>query len=298
MQASVYSHLIYMTAKILAAQPLVEQIKKDLRARCEKLKSSGMIPSMCVVLVGENPASLTYIKNKKKVCEEVGATFQLVKLPSSITEKDFLAEIHKLNADKKINGIIIQLPVSDHLKKLNLANLVTPEKDIDGFHGLNTQAIYAGSTDLKLLLPCTPKGIVHLLNFYGITIAGKHVVILGRSLIVGKPLSMLLSNLNATVTLAHSKTENIEEMTKSADILITAMGKPHFIKPHHLNPLKKTVIIDVGINSVNEKLTGDVSPESLQLSSAYSPVPGGVGPMTVVTLIENLITATENQLKG
>lgn len=298
MQASDYSLRTLMTAKILSAQPLVEQIKNDLTSRCARLKKLGTTPSMCVVLVGDNPASLTYIKNKKKMCEEVGATFQLVKLPSTINEAEFKHEVQKLNLDPGIHGIIIQLPVSEHLKRLNISNLVIPHKDIDGFHGDNTQAIYTGTTDLKLLLPCTPKGIIHLLRFYGVEIAGKHIVVLGRSLIVGKPLSMLLSNFNATVSLAHSKTENLAELTKTADILISAIGKTHFVHAGLLNPNKKTVIIDVGMNTLDGKLTGDVAHDALEIASAYSPVPGGVGPMTVVTLIENLITATENQMKG
>jgi methylenetetrahydrofolate dehydrogenase (NADP+)/methenyltetrahydrofolate cyclohydrolase len=253
---------------------------------------------MCVVLVGDSPASLSYIRNKKKVCEEVGATFNLLQLPANISENDFLANIAKLNHDPKIHGIIIQLPVSDHLKKLNLSNLILPSKDIDGFHGLNTQYIYTGTTNLKLLIPCTPKGIIHLLKYYGVDLEGKHVVVVGRSLIVGKPLSMLLSNLNATVTLTHSHTKNLEDITKNADILISAIGKTHFIQPKHLNPIKKTIVVDVGMNTLNGKLTGDVAPEVRSVAGGVTPVPGGVGPMTVVSLIENLISATENQLKG
>jgi methylenetetrahydrofolate dehydrogenase (NADP+)/methenyltetrahydrofolate cyclohydrolase len=286
------------TAKILAAQPLVDEIKKDLKSRCEGLKSRGTIPSMCVVLVGDNPASLSYIRNKKKICEEVGATFNLLQLPSSITEKEFLKHIDDLNHDPKVHGIIIQLPVSETLKDLDLPNLVTASKDIDGFHGKNTQNIYTGSTNLKLLLPCTPKGIVHLLKYYGVEIAGKHAVVLGRSLIVGKPLSMLLTNLNATVTIAHSHSQNLAEITRTADILISAIGKTHFVTTNHINPLKKTVVIDVGMNTLNGKLTGDVHPDVMTVAAAVSPVPGGVGPMTVVSLIENLITATENHIKG
>jgi methylenetetrahydrofolate dehydrogenase (NADP+)/methenyltetrahydrofolate cyclohydrolase len=287
-----------MTAKLLPALPLVEQMKIDLKSRCEALKSRGTIPAMCVVLVGDNPASLSYIRNKRKICEEVGATFNLLQLPCDISEQDFLNHIEKLNLDPKIHGIIIQLPVSDHLKKLNLSNLVIATKDIDGFHGINTQRIYTGSTNLKLLVPCTPKGIIYLLQYYGVEIAGKHAVVVGRSLIVGKPLSMLLSNLNATVTLAHSQTQNLEEITKTADILISAIGKTHFIQAKHLNPAKKTIVIDVGMNTLNGKLTGDVAPDVLQVAGGVTPVPGGVGPMTVVSLIENLISATEIKIKG
>jgi methylenetetrahydrofolate dehydrogenase (NADP+)/methenyltetrahydrofolate cyclohydrolase len=287
-----------MTAKILLAQPLVDKIKNELRLRCEDLKSQGMTPSMCVVLVGENPASLTYIRNKKKICEEVGAHFQLLHLPPETSEQDFFDHLNRLNADPKIHGIIIQLPVTDRIKKLDIPNLVAPSKDIDGFHTANTKAIYYGTTDLNLLLPCTPKGIIHLLQYYGVEIKGKHIVVLGRSLIVGKPLAMLLSNFDATVTLAHSKTQNLEEITRTADILISAIGVPHFIKSSALNSAKHTVVIDVGINSLDGKVTGDIAPEVMQVASAISPVPGGVGPMTVISLIQNLMCAAENQLKG
>lgn len=288
-----------MTAKILTAQPLVEKIKKDLKSRCESLKSRGTTPTMYVVLVGDNPASLTYIRNKKKICEEVGATFNLLQLPANISETEFLIHLENLNQDPKVHGIIIQLPVSEHLKKLDLPNLVNWTKDIDGFHGKNTQAIYTGTTDLKnLLLPCTPKGIINLLNYYQVQLAGKHAVVLGRSLIVGKPLSMLLTNFNATVTLAHSKTVNLTEITRTADILISAIGKTHLVTAEHLNPSKQTIIVDVGMNTLNGKITGDVAPDVMDIAGGITPVPGGVGPMTVVSLIENLITATEKQIKG
>jgi methylenetetrahydrofolate dehydrogenase (NADP+)/methenyltetrahydrofolate cyclohydrolase len=287
-----------MHPKILAAQPLVTELKKELRHRCEGLKNRGVTPSMCVVLVGDNPASLTYIKNKQKVCEEIGAHFKLIQMPASIAAQDFLSELNKLNQDPSVHGIIIQLPVSESLKALNIPNLVNPEKDIDGFNGVNTQAIYTGTTNLKLLLPCTPKGIINLLNYYGISLDGKNVVIIGRSLIVGKPLSMMLSNFNATVTLAHSKTKNLKQLTQLADIIISAVGKSEFIGSDFLAHHSSQILIDVGINSFDGKLTGDISKEAQDKSLAFTPVPGGVGPMTVISLIENLITATENQVKG
>lgn len=288
-----------MTAKILFAAPVVEKIKKNLLERCESLKNKGVTPSMCVVLVGDNPASLSYIKNKKKMCEEIGARFQLEHMPSTIKKEAFLERIKELNNNNDINGIIIQLPVPAELKDLNLPNLINPSKDIDGFHGLNTQKIYSGTRDLSHLLPCTPKGIINLLNFYGIGIAGKNIVVVGRSLIVGKPLSMLLSNFNATVTLAHSKTQGLRQLTQNADIVISAIGKAHFFDHTYFDPSKNTVVIDVGMNTLNGKLTGDVHQEDVKNSvSAMTPVPGGVGPMTVITLIENLIFATEEQIKG
>lgn len=288
-----------MTAKILSAAPVVEQIKKDLTSRCEFLKKKGITPSMCVVLVGENPASLSYIRNKKRMCEEIGAKFRLEHMPSSVSKEDFLTRLVELNHDAGVHGIIIQLPVSESLKSLDLPNLVVAEKDIDGFHGINTQKIYTGSTDLAALLPCTPKGIISLLNFYGVELKGKNVVVVGRSLIVGKPMSMLLTNFDATVTLAHSQTRDLREHTRAADIVIAAIGRGHFFDRSYFNPDKKTIVIDVGMNSFNGKLTGDVDQEDVRESvAALSPVPGGVGPMTVVSLIGNLISATEKHLKG
>jgi methylenetetrahydrofolate dehydrogenase (NADP+)/methenyltetrahydrofolate cyclohydrolase len=288
-----------MNTRVLTAAPLVEQIKTNLVERCLRLKEAGIIPSMSVVLVGNNPASLTYIRNKKKMCEEIGAQFDLLQLDENISENDFLSKLNELNNDPKVHGIIIQLPVSDHLKKLNLPNLVSPEKDIDGFHGLNTQKIYAGSTNLDTLMPCTPKGIINLLNYYQLPVAGKNILVIGRSLIVGKPLSMLLSNLNATVTLAHSQTKNLEFFTKNADIIVVAIGKANFVTEKHIDPKKQTIVIDVGMNTLNGKLTGDVEQEKVApLVTGISPVPGGVGPMTVISLIDNLIIAAESKLKG
>ncbi len=288
-----------MTAKILSAAPVVEQTKKNLLTRCEALKKNGYTPSMCVVLVGDNPASQSYIRNKKKMCEEIGAKFNLLQMPSDIETSDFLSEVEKLNNDPGINGIIIQLPVSEHLKNLNIPNLVIPSKDIDGFHRENTHQIYSGSTDLSKLIPCTPKGIIRLLKFYQVDLAGKNIVVVGRSLIVGKPLSMLLSNFNATVTLAHSHTKNLRDYTKAADIIISAIGKAHLLDHTYFNANKKPVVIDVGMNTLDGKLTGDVNQTDIQsCATAISPVPGGVGPMTVISLIENLISATEQQVKG
>ena len=299
MARGIYIICIFMTARILSAKPCVETVKEDLKKRCESLKARGCHPSMSVVLVGDNPASLSYIRNKKKLCEEVGAKFTLHQLLPGISAENFLNTVHSLNRDPGTHGIIIQLPVTDHLAVLDLPQLVIPSKDIDGFHGENTRKLFEGSTDMKLLLPCTPKGCVNLLRYYGYDVDGKNIVIVGRSLIVGKPLSLLLTNLNATVTLTHSKTRNLRDFTKNADIVVAAIGRGHFLDHTYFDPAKKTVVIDVGMNSLNGKLVGDVNTEDVkEVVSAVSPVPGGVGPMTVLSLIENLITAAEKQLKG
>lgn len=288
-----------MTARILSAAPVVEELKTDLSKRCHALKEKGITPSMCVVLVGNNPASISYIRNKKKLCEEIGADFRLEHMPETVSETDFLKQIENLNQDPLIHGIIIQLPVSAHLKKLDIPNLIVPEKDIDGFHGSNIQKLYFGTRDLSELLPCTPKGIVTLLQYYGIELEGKNIVIAGRSLIVGKPLSMLLSNFNATVLLTHSKSQNLKDFTKKADILIAAIGRAHFFDKTYFDPTRNTIVIDVGMNLLHNKLTGDVDQEQVkEVVAAISPVPGGVGPMTVVSLIENLISAAEKNTKG
>lgn len=288
-----------MSFRILAAKPLVEQMRTDLSARVNLLKSKGLTPRMGVVLVGNNPASLTYIKNKKKACEQVGAEFELHQWDEEITATAFLENLEKLKKNPDVHGIIIQLPVPDQLKHLDLTNLVDPSKDIDGFHGMNTQLLFKGCQELENLLPCTPKGIVRLLQHYDIEIEGKDVLVIGRSLIVGKPLSMLLSNYNATVTIAHSKTLELTQYTRKADIVISAVGKANLLNATHFNPAKKTTVIDVGINILDGKLVGDVNfNEVSPLVANISPVPGGVGPMTVISLIENLVIACEKKIKG
>lgn len=287
-----------MTARILTAKPLVERTKEKIIQRCKSLKARGITPSMAVVLVGDNPASLTYIKNKKKLCEEVGAKFELHQLSDDVSETEFLDLMKKLNGNKDIHGIIIQLPVSEKIKKLDVTNLVDPKKDIDGFHSDNTQKLYRGSTDLNALLPCTPKGIVELLNYYKVPIESARVTVVGRSLIVGKPLGLLLSNMCATVTFAHAKTKNLPELTRESDVVVVAIGKGNFLNETYFDKKKSTVVIDVGMNTINGKLVGDVDFDRVQDTvSAISPVPGGVGPMTVLTLIENLMLATEMSLK-
>lgn len=288
-----------MSFRLLSAQPLVEKIKVDLTARVNQLKSNGLTPRMSVVLVGSDLASLSYIKNKKKACEQIGAQFELHQWDEGISEADFLRNIGNLKNDPDIHGIIIQLPVPPQLKHLDLANIIDPSKDIDGFHGENTQLLFKGCTDLTNLIPCTPKGIVRLLQFYDIEIEGSEIVVIGRSLIVGKPVSMLLSNYNATVTMAHSKTKDLSLYTKNADIVICAVGKANLLTKEHFVREKNTTVIDVGMNVFDGKLVGDVNfAEVSPLVKNISPVPGGVGPMTVISLIENLVIACEKKIKG
>lgn len=282
--------------KLLLAKPVVENSVSHLNTKCLELKERGLTPKMRVILVGDNPASKIYVRNKSKLCARVGADFELVELSSDVTEKDFLSEIKKMNEDDSVTGCFVQLPVPSHLRHLDITGLINPVKDVDGFHGKNAMHIYRN--DRNGFLPCTPKGIIGLCKFYDIPLEGKHVVIIGRSLIVGKPLSLLLTNKNATVTLCHSKTPDIPKFTKQADIIISAVGRPRYLDQSYIGENKDQVIIDVGINKDdNNKTCGDVDFENVKDKvAAITPVPGGVGPLTVLSLIENLTQATENIL--
>jgi methylenetetrahydrofolate dehydrogenase (NADP+) / methenyltetrahydrofolate cyclohydrolase len=284
--------------KLLLAKDVVESKIDELNKKCLSLIKLGLRPKMCVLLAGENPASVLYVKNKAKLCERVGADFELIKLPENVSCDQFLESIAKMNADTSITGCFVQLPIPKHLSEIDVTELIAPEKDVDGFHGENIVNIYKNYSNG--FVPCTPKGIVTMLKHYAIEIAGKHVVIIGRSLIVGKPLSLLLTNLNATVTLCHSHTKDIPHFTQQADIIISAVGKAKYLGVEFINPHKKQIIIDVGINhDLDGKLCGDVNfQEVSSLVAAITPVPGGVGPLTVLSLIENLIIATENILKN
>ncbi len=285
----------YSLMKLLKAQPYIDLVLPKLEVEVANLKKQGIMPKMKVVLVGDNPASLVYIQQKKKYCEKVGALFELVQLPTNVTEKDFLKSIDEINTDHSVHGFLIQLPVPEQLKHLPMGDLVNPKKDVDGFHFENTRAIYLNKITTKTFIPCTPKGIVSLLKHYQISIEGKNIVVIGRSLIVGKPLALYLNALNATVTMAHSQTKDLAEITKNADIIVVAAGAPHLLKKNYLNPKKEQVIIDVGLSKLDGKISGDVDPEVAQITYAVTPVPGGVGPMTVISLIENLILAAKNR---
>lgn len=280
----------------LKANVIKENVLPGLMERCDSLIKQGKTPFMHVFLVGNNSASLTYIKNKKLLCEHVGAKFELSHLPEDISESDFLKEVGNANTDPEVTGSFIQLPVPKHLKHLKLSELINPDKDLDCFHSTNIANLYSGHIN-DGFLPCTPKGILKIFKHYDIDAAGKNVVIIGRSLIVGKPLSLLLTNQNATVTLCHSKTENIKELTQAADIIISAVGNPKFLTADFFRKDKTQIVVDVGINKdSNGKTCGDVDFENVKSSvSAITPVPGGVGPLTVLSLIENLIIATERR---
>jgi methylenetetrahydrofolate dehydrogenase (NADP+)/methenyltetrahydrofolate cyclohydrolase len=285
-------------SQILHSASVKKLITKALKAECKALKENNIFPQLKVILVGSDPASIIYTSNKKKFCEKIGAICEIVSLDENISEKDFLKAIKTINDDDAVHGCIVQLPLPKQLSHLNVGYLVNKEKDVDGFNPENIFALLANNGDRYNFISCTPKGILTLMQENEIHLSGKHVVIIGRSMIVGKPLAMLLTNQNATVTLCHSHTENLKEITKSCDILISAIGKAHFIDETFISANKNQVIIDVGMNTDTQgQLCGDVNFDKVvNLVSAITPVPGGVGPMTIVSLAQNLLQASKNRL--
>lgn len=285
-------------SQILHSASVKKLITKGLKAECKALKEINIFPQLKVVLVGSDPASLIYTANKKKYCEKIGAICEIVALDEHISESDFLKTITQINEDQLVDGCIIQLPLPKQLSHLDVGSLVKKEKDVDGFHPENLYALMSNHLGPKNFISCTPKGILTLMQESQIEISGKHVVIVGRSMIVGKPLAMLLTNNNATVTLCHSHTKNLREITKNCDILISAIGKAQFIDETYISPDKNQVIIDVGMNTDTQgQLCGDVHYAKVEnLVSAITPVPGGVGPMTIVSLAQNLLQASKNRL--
>jgi methylenetetrahydrofolate dehydrogenase (NADP+)/methenyltetrahydrofolate cyclohydrolase len=283
-------------SKHIIAKPIIKKTLKMLKEMRAALEIRGLNPKMSVILVGDNLASLSYIKNKKKMCQKIGADFNLIELDKDISETDFLKSISEQNNDDSVTGCFVQLPVPAHLRHLDMATLISPEKDVDGFHSKTSISLYRNQ-DCELI-PCTPKGIVKMLQFYDIPIEGQDITIIGRSFIVGRPLNLLLTNLNATVTLCHSKTRNIKEHCKRADIIISAVGNPKYLNKNYISSTKPQTLIDVGINrDINGELCGDMDFENLDgIVNAITPVPGSVGPMTVLSLMENLIKATDGIL--
>lgn len=277
-------------AKIIDGKSIAEDIYKELR---EEIGNLFEKPSLAVILVGEDPASIVYVRNKEKACKKLGLNFKLISLPSEISKEELKLTLEMLNTDNSINGIIVQLPIPKHLDPFEVTSLINPLKDVDGLHPDNIGRLVSGN---PRLIPCTPLGIVELIKREGIEVRGKKAVIVGRSNLVGKPMLHLLLSLDATVTICHSKTIDLKEETSRADILVAAVGKPKFITQDMVK--EEAVVIDVGINRVEDKLVGDVDFEGVVgKASAITPVPGGVGPMTVAMLIKNLVTAYRIQKK-
>jgi methylenetetrahydrofolate dehydrogenase (NADP+)/methenyltetrahydrofolate cyclohydrolase len=289
-------------AKILSGKELAATMRQEMKEKIEKLKEQhNVVPGLAVVLIGDNPASISYVRGKEKACAEVGILSQQYKFDAKYKEEDLLKLIDTLNHDDSIHGILVQLPLPDHINEEKVLYAIDPDKDVDGFHPVNVGRMMIGAPGF---LPCTPHGIQQLILRNGIEIAGKHVVIVGRSNIVGKPLAMILvqkkKEANATVTMCHTGTKNMAEYTRQADILVVAAGRPHTVNGDMVK--QGTVVIDVGVNRIEDKtkksgfrLIGDVEfDEVSQKASAISPVPGGVGPMTITMLLYNTIQSAKN----
>lgn len=277
-------------AQIIDGKRISQEIKDELKEEVAALKAQGIEGSLAVVQVGEDPASSVYVRNKKKACEYIGIHSLSYELPEETTEEELLDLIASLNENDAVNGILVQLPVPKHIDADKIIRAISPEKDVDGFHPMNVGRLVIGE---KGFVSCTPAGIIQLLKRSGIEIAGKNCVIIGRSNIVGKPMAMLMLKENATVTIAHSRTKDLKEVTKRADIIVAAIGKAKFVTADYVK--EGAVVIDVGMDrDENGKLCGDVDFESVsKVASAITPVPGGVGPMTVTMLLVNCLRSVE-----
>ncbi len=271
---------------ILDGKGLSRQNEITLKEKVSALqKKYGKKPALRVILVGENPASIAYVNSKKKACDRVGIDGEIIRLPIDIKEEVLIEKIESLNHDDNIDGILIQLPLPKHINETFVLNKVSPDKDVDGLHTINAGKLF---TKQNGVVPATPLGVMMLLKHYQIPLEGKYAVVVGRSNLVGMPLAKLLNDADATVTVVHRKTENIEQFTKQADILCVAVGKPNFITKDMVK--KGAVVIDVGINRVGETLVGDVDFEAVKdITSYITPVPGGVGPMTISALLFNVL---------
>ncbi|EEK87628.1 bifunctional methylenetetrahydrofolate dehydrogenase/methenyltetrahydrofolate cyclohydrolase FolD [Bacillus cereus] len=279
-----------MVAVIIKGNEVAEKKRAQLTEEVVKLKEQGIVPGLTVILVGEDPASRSYVKGKEKGCEQVGIYSELIELPETITEERLLAEIDRLNGDDRINGILVQLPLPKHIEEKAIIERISPEKDVDGFHPISVGRMMTGQ---DTFLPCTPHGIVELVKETNLDISGKHVVVIGRSNIVGKPVGQLFLNENATVTYCHSKTQNMKELSKLADILIVAVGRPKMITADYIK--EGAVVIDVGVNRLETgKLCGDVDFDNvLDVAGYITPVPKGVGPMTITMLLHNTVESAK-----
>ncbi|MFN3419239.1 MAG: bifunctional methylenetetrahydrofolate dehydrogenase/methenyltetrahydrofolate cyclohydrolase FolD [Pyrinomonadaceae bacterium] len=304
-----------MSAKILNGREIAEAVLSEVKGEVRRLAAEyGIQPGLAVIRVGNDPASAVYVANKVKACREAGIRSEHIHLPESVSSDELFKRLEMLNSDSQTDGILVQLPLPDHLDSQKILESIEVEKDVDGFHPMNVGRLSQGR---ECLAPCTPAGVIEILKRSGIKIEGQNAVIVGRSNIVGKPLAAMLLNENATVTICHSRTRNLEEITRSADILVAAIGRPGFIREQHIRP--GAAVIDVGINRVSDKdfaaelfegeelgrrisaienrgstLVGDVNPrEAMRIAGYYTPVPGGVGLLTVAMLLKNTIAAAE-----
>lgn len=277
---------------LLNGKVIADQVKDNLRDIVAKMKAKDKAFKLCVIQVGNDAASSVYVRNKEKACEYIGIESNIVKLEETVNEEELIDLICKLNEDDSVNGILVQLPLPKHINEQFILSKISPAKDVDGFHPYNVGNLFLGN---ETLVSCTPQGIMSILHYYGIDVYGKECVVVGRSNIVGKPMAMLLLESNGTVTVCHSKTKNLKEICKRADILVCAIGKPKFFNEEYVK--NGAVVIDVGIHRMdNGKLCGDVDFDSVKdIVSAITPVPNGVGPMTVAMLMDNVVQSAMKQ---
>ena len=281
-------------AEIIDGKLISKKLREELIVEILDFKTQyGITPGLAVIMVGNNPASAVYVRNKHRACAEVGITSYQIELPEQTSEDELLSKIDELNSDENVHGILVQLPLPTHIDEEKVINRISPEKDVDAFHPVNVGKIMVGNYQL---LPCTPAGVMQLLNHYNIDIKGKRCVVIGRSNIVGKPMALLLLEKHGTVTVCHSRTENLSSITKEADILVVAIGKANFLTTGMVKA--GAVVIDVGINRLPDgKLVGDVDFNAVANVASYiTPVPGGVGPMTITMLLRNTITAAKSAI--
>ncbi len=282
-------------AIIINGKEVSAKLREDLKLEvADFIKNTGITPGLAVIIVGEDPASQVYVRNKHRGCVDAGMRSFEITMPESTTEDELLTKIAELNSNDDVHGILVQLPLPKHINEDKIINAISPEKDVDAFHPVNVGKIMTGKYSF---LPCTPAGIMALLDYYKIDISGKTCVVIGRSNIVGKPMALLLLEKNGTVTVCHSRTRDLATVTKTADILVVAIGKANFVGADMVK--EGAVVIDVGINRLDSgKLCGDVDFDAvLPIASAITPVPGGVGPMTITTLLKNTMTAAKNKMK-
>ncbi len=274
-------------ATILSGIELSQQLLAEQKLEVERMLALGLTPGLAVVLVGEDPASEIYVRNKGRACEAIGIQSTTIKLPGDVQQEDLLKIVDDLNADDAIHGILVQLPLPKHICEDEVLLSILPEKDVDGFHIQNAGKLFTGLPGMK---PCTPKGILYMLKSIGVELSGKHAVVIGRSNIVGKPIAMMLLNENCTVTMCHSRTKDLPSITRQADIIVVAIGKPRFLTADMVK--EGAMVIDVGINRIDGKVVGDVDFEQVQHVAGYiTPVPGGVGKMTISMLMQNTLEA-------
>ena len=283
-----------MAATIIDGRMVAAKWKESIAQETQAWIARGMTPHLAVVLVGENPASQVYVRNKENACRKAGMRSTLIRLPEDCTQQTLEQTVRELNADESVHGVLVQLPLPAHLDEAAVLRLIDPDKDVDGFHAMNAGRLMSGQ---PCFVPCTPLGVMKLLEAYDIPVRGKRAVVVGRSNIVGKPMALLLLASDATVTVCHSRTENLAEITRGADILVAAVGRPNFITADMIKP--GAAVIDVGISRVDGALVGDVEfAGASEVAGFITPVPGGVGQMTIAMLLSNTLDAVKRRAQG